>query len=80
MGSGVHASQGYAKAAYVRDIWTWPVDSFGYQLYQDVNGDRYSQATDSSCYSKTVLTTFSSYPWNEFYYGGPGKTTTSCNY
>jgi hypothetical protein len=80
MGSGRFPEEGYAKAAYINDLWTLTVDSGSWQLNQNVNATRNSVVTNDTCYNKTNFVSRSGFPWNEFYYGGAGKTAASCNF
>jgi hypothetical protein len=71
MGSGEFASQGFGKAAYVRNIWYFDTAGTSHQ-YDPNPGDVW--ATDPTCYSIEGHFLAADPPhWqSHFYYGGPG--------
>jgi hypothetical protein len=76
MGSGIDSSQGYQKAAYVRQMGRFT----NYGTYEIMTSDGGLNATDANCYSGNGAYFFGgSGVWdNYFYYGGPGRNNAAC--
>jgi hypothetical protein len=77
MGSGQYASQGYGKAAYVRDPYYHDANNVSHWL--DANFAFGAGIQDPDCYTSTLVANGAA-PWERsFFMGGPGGEAVGCD-